>query len=132
MGRKIRGKDDAMTQTAALLLTCFCVTLIAAGQVLFKLVALRSVSQPDAGLVAQWLNWPFLAALAIYGAATILWIWVLRFVPLNIAYPVFALAFIIVPLASYLMFREPLGWHHALGGIMIVCGVLVISLGGKA
>lgn len=121
-----------MTQTIALLLTCFCVTLIAAGQILFKMVAMRGAATPDAGWVEQWLNGPFLAAMAIYGAATILWIWVLRFVPLNIAYPVFALAFIIVPIASYFMFREPLGWHHALGGVMIVGGVMVISLGGKA
>ena len=121
-----------MTQTVALLLTCLCVAMIAAGQLLFKLVALRSAAVPDAGLAAHWLNWPFLAALAIYGAATILWIWVLRFIPLNIAYPVFALAFIIVPVASYLMFREPLGWHHAVGGALIIGGVLVISMGGRA
>ncbi|MEP7156147.1 MAG: EamA family transporter [Betaproteobacteria bacterium] len=121
-----------MTQTVALIVTCLCVAMIAAGQVLFKLVALRSAAAPEAGLMAHWLNWPFVVALAIYGAATLLWIWVLRYVPLNIAYPVFALAFVIVPVASYVVFREPLGWHHALGGAMIVAGVLVISLGARA
>ena len=46
-----------MTQTVALLLTCLCVAMIAAGQLLFKLVALRSAAVPDAGLAAHWLNW---------------------------------------------------------------------------
>ena len=120
-----------MTQSVSLLLTLLCVAMIAAGQILFKIVAIRGVQEAGNGLFAQWLNWPFFAALAIYGLATLLWIWVLRFVPLNIAYPMFALAFIIVPVASYYVFNETLGMRHLIGGGLILVGVLVIASGGK-
>ena len=120
-----------MTQTLALLITILCVMMIALGQILFKVVATRSMNEANIGVFAQWLNWPMFGALVIYGVATVLWIWVLRFVPLNIAYPVFALAFIIVPVASYYVFKEPLGTHHLLGGLLILAGVFVITKGGQ-
>ncbi len=119
-----------MTQSMALLMTAFCVAMVAAGQIFFKLTATRSLGTAVT-LAEQWLNWPLLVAMLIYGVATVLWVWVLRFIPLNVAYPVYALAFVIVPIASYFVFREPLGWHHAIGGTLILTGVLVITQGGK-
>jgi multidrug transporter EmrE-like cation transporter len=119
-----------MTQSAALLLTAVCVAMIATGQILFKLTAMRSLGG-TVSFAEQWLSWPLLIALFIYGAATVLWVWVLRFIPLNVAYPVYALAFAIVPVASYFVFREPLGWHHAIGGALILSGVVIITQGGK-
>jgi multidrug transporter EmrE-like cation transporter len=119
----------AMSRDLALLLTFVIVLMISGGQLLFKIVASRAAARPDATLMEQWLTWPFFAALVVYGAATILWIWVLRHVELNVAYPIYALAFVFVPLATYFLFNEPLGWRHLIGGALIVAGVVVISRG---
>jgi drug/metabolite transporter (DMT)-like permease len=116
-----------MSRTAALWMTFVVVLMVVAGQIMFKLVANRSVALSQAGFVAHWLSWQFFAALSIYGVATILWIWVLRFVPLNVAYPIYALAFVILPLATYFLYGEPLGWRHLIGGVLIVTGVVVIT-----
>ena len=96
---------------------------------MFKLVANKSVASPGMPVIEQWLNWPFVAALGIYALATVLWVWVLRFIPLSVAYPVFATAFIIVPIASYFLLNEPVGMRHLVGGLLILAGVAVIARG---
>lgn len=118
-----------MSKGLALFITLVCVCMIAAGQIMFKLVANRGATTANLSVVEQWLNWQFVVALSIYGVATILWIWVLRFIPLNVAYPVFALAFVIVPIAAYFLLNEPIGYHHLIGGALIVVGVVVIARG---
>src|SRR4051812_26842178 len=76
-------------------LTLACVIAIAAGQVMFKLSA-RSVA--GSGALHDLLFSPILiAALAVYGVATVAWISQLRFVELSRAYPLMALSFVIVP-----------------------------------
>ncbi len=118
-----------MTKTTALLMTFFCVCLVAAGQIMFKLVANRATTTENLSLFQQWWTWQFIVALGIYAAATVMWVWVLRFIPLNVAYPVYALAFIIVPVASYFLLTEPIGLKHLVGGVLIVAGVVVIARG---
>jgi drug/metabolite transporter (DMT)-like permease len=116
-----------MSRNAALWMTFFVVLLIVAGQILFKAVANRAAASPDAGWFSHWVNWQFVLALAIYGVATVLWIWVLRFVPLNVAYPIYALAFVILPVATYFLYGEVLGWQHVVGSLLIVAGVFTIT-----
>ena len=83
---------------AKLKLTLACVVLIVVGQLMMKAAA------------GQWhvdgLSWSALraffspimiAALVLYGFATLLWVYVLRTVPLSSAYAMFSLAFVIVP-----------------------------------
>jgi multidrug transporter EmrE-like cation transporter len=118
-----------MTKNVALLITFLCVCLVAGGQIMFKLVANRATNFPGLSLLEQWLTWQFIVALAIYGVATVMWVWVLRFIPLNVAYPVYALAFLIVPIASYFLLTEPIGLKHLIGGSLIVAGVFVMARG---
>ncbi len=115
-----------MNRIAYLGLTLLCVAMIASGQVLFKLAAEESKRAGD-NLLSGWLTWSFLGALVIYGVATVLWVWVLRHVPLNIAYPFFALAFIIVPVLAHFFLNEPFSVRHVIGGGLILAGVAVAS-----
>jgi len=93
-------KVHSMT-TRWLLLTVFCVVLLSVGLMLFKTAAGQL---PVVGWV--WLTWqgllslPMLSALVIYGATTILWVFILRQLPLSVAYPVYALSFLFVPLLA--------------------------------
>ena len=98
-----------------------CVLLICIGQVLFKFSALRA--DPKGGLWALATSPYLLAAGAIYVSATFLWVVQLKYVPLNRAYPVFALAFVIVPLISNWLFGERLSLPYLLGSTLILAGV---------
>ena len=98
--------------------------LLATGQILFKKAALLGVGRAlPWGLVNGWL----VAALVVYGGATLLWVWILRTTPLSIAYPFAALGFVIVPLVARFLFGEVLDLRYALGVAMIVFGVLLTS-----
>lgn len=112
-----------------LVLTLLCVVGIALGQVLFKMAAVTlDVSAPPLlQLRAIFLNPVFLAALAIYLAATALWIWILRVVPLTIAYPFMALAFVAVPLLGAALLGEALNERIFAGTALIVAALYVIA-----
>ncbi|MEZ5814843.1 MAG: transporter [Alphaproteobacteria bacterium] len=106
---------------------CSFAVLLACGQILFKLSAstlppLASVN----GLMALAANLWFWAAMVLYGTATLLWILILQQVPLSSAYPFAALGFVLVPAASYFLFKEPLNLFYALGVVLIISGLGVI------
>lgn len=105
--------------------TLFCVFCISLGQILFKKSAL---SMPE---IATWQSWVFngwlIGALALYGATTLLWIWILRHASLHIAYPFMGLAFLIVPFLGRLFLNEPLRLQTLIGGLLILAGVSVAS-----
>jgi drug/metabolite transporter (DMT)-like permease len=105
------------------LLTGLCVVGITAGQILFRLAAQRLDSSR---LWASALGSPWLwVALAVYGLATLLWIHVLRTAPLHRVYPLFALAFVCVPLVEHWVWQQPMRWQSWVGGALIVAGVAV-------
>jgi drug/metabolite transporter (DMT)-like permease len=108
-------------------LLCFPVA-IAAGQILFK----RAASQIPAGSGGSWIlevaRLPTMwVAVALYAAATLLWVRILTTVPLSRAYPFVALAFVLVPAAGYFFFHEPITIRYALGTALIVVGVAVAA-----
>lgn len=109
-----------------LVLTLVCVGGIAGGQILFRLAAERIDGQRLLAslLVNHWL-W---VALVVYGLATLLWIHVLRTAPLNRVYPLFALAFVVVPIVEHFVWQQPLRWQSWAGGGLIALGV-AISVG---
>lgn len=106
-------------------LTLACVIAIAVGQILFKLAA--RAADGGAGFPWDLMNGYLLVALVVYGAATLLWVWLLKTLPLNVAYPFVGLAFVIVPLLGAWLLGEPLDWRHLAGGLLIAAGVAVAS-----
>ena len=106
-------------------LTLACVIAISAGQILFKLAARAATGA--AGFPWNLFNGYLLVALVVYGAATLLWVWLLKTLPLNVAYPFVGLAFVIVPLLGAWLLNEPLDWRHLAGGVIIAIGVAVAS-----
>jgi drug/metabolite transporter (DMT)-like permease len=110
----------------SLLLTVLCVLMIAGGQLLFKSAAAQwkfdGITWASA---ASFLSPLMIAALALYAVATVLWVYVLRTVPLSAAYAVFAFAFIIVPVLAHFVLDEPLSANVLIGGVIIVVGILV-------
>jgi drug/metabolite transporter (DMT)-like permease len=110
--------------TLALILTS--VAMICSGQLLFKAVGQKlqagyAVTSPGVVLLAG-------VAVGIYGLATLLWIHVLRTVPLTKAYPFMALSFVAVPLGSIAFFSEHVRPQYVVGTTLIIAGVVITSL----
>lgn len=109
-----------MVELTALL----CVLGIACGQILFKL---------GANLIGRdgfWAVRPLLVlfgALALYGITTLAWVWVLKNAELGKIYPLMALAFVLVPLASYFVFGERFDTRYLVGVVFILLGIVLTS-----
>ena len=102
-----------------------CVLVISAGQLLFKLAAghldpRRPLADPH-GLALLGV------ALAVYGAATLLWVMILRQAPLSRIYPLMALSFVLTPLGAMLFLKEPISGGYWAGVALIMAGLVVIS-----
>ncbi|MGJ8562045.1 MAG: EamA family transporter [Alphaproteobacteria bacterium] len=100
--------------------------MIASGQVLFKLTGDRLARSGDPFYTVLY-NPVFILALAIYGIATLLWIYVLKTVPLAYAYSFMALTFVIVPLMAALWLGETLTLKYALGAVFIIIGLFIVQ-----
>jgi len=110
----------------SLFLTVLCVVLIAVGQLMFKAAASQwKIDGWSWSTLAGFLSPIMIGALVIYGLATVLWVYVLRSVPLSAAYAIFALAFLIVPVLAHFVLGERLQPNVLIGGLMIVAGIVV-------
>ena len=104
-------------------------TGMAGGQILFKSAALRFAGEGTLGTRALSLfqNGYFIAAILLYGALSVLWVWVLTFTPLSRAYPFVAIAFALTPLLGGLIFSEPLSLRLLVGIAVIACGLVLVA-----
>lgn len=116
-----------MPNTSALVL--FSV-LLAVGQVLFKYAA-QTISGQTLETMIPTLSRsiPMWAAVLLYGASTVLWVWILSRVPLSRAYPWVALATIIVPLAATIFFGEVIKPIYWVGAVMVAIGIGLTQIG---
>lgn len=109
-----------------LLLGLVCVFGISAGQIFFKLAALTMPPIKGIDSIRHHILNPYLLiALVIYSLTTGLWIWLLRLIPLKHAYPLFALAFLIVPILEATFLKEKFELKTVLGGFFIMLGVYI-------
>lgn len=101
--------------------------LIASGQVLFKLTSATTGGLDARGLTGLLFNPIFIAAIALYAIGTIIWIFVLKQVPLTIAYSFMGLTFCFVPLLAQYFLGEALTLRYLLGVMLIVGGMIAIN-----
>jgi undecaprenyl phosphate-alpha-L-ara4N flippase subunit ArnE len=64
--------------------------------------------------------------LACYILVTVLWLFVLRSIPLSQAFPALGLTFALVPLASHYVLRERIFSSQWLGIVVIVIGAILV------
>ncbi len=120
---------QALTFTQLVKLLLF-VSSLALGQLLFKKVADGVTGNLlGEGFIGLLLNPWFWSAAMLYGISTLLWINILQGVPLSLAYPFVALAFVIVPLGAWAFFGEPLSLRYFLGVFLLCSGILVMYVG---
>ena len=102
---------------------------MAGGQVLFKMAALKGVADGPMveRLFSMMLNRFFAAAVLLYAALTVLWVWILNFTPLSRAYVFVALAFAVTPLFGAFVFAEPISVRFVIGIGLVFCGLLFVA-----
>jgi drug/metabolite transporter (DMT)-like permease len=109
-----------------LLLTLLCVAMIAAGQILFKVAAAQwRIDGWSWVTVRGFLSPAMVLALVVYGVTTILWVFILRTVPLGLAFPFYALVFVLVPVTAHFVLGEPWSWNALIGALVIMLGVII-------
>lgn len=100
-----------------------CVLLVAAGQLLFKLSAV-AIAESGSVLSAKAFSF-FIFAMILYGATSIGWVLILKRIDLGKIYPLMAMAFIMVPIGSYIVFGERFPSQYLFGVALIFCGVFL-------
>ncbi len=122
---------DADKRRRAVLIVVACTLIGATAQVLIKLGAAHL---EHTGLVATAIGIftipQLFAGYCLYGIFTGLLVFALRDAELSILYPVIALSYVWVTLASVLIFHETMNLPKALGVAIIVLGVAVLGRGG--
>lgn len=102
-----------------------CVLMVSGGQVLFKLLGMRlhsieSLQEPKTLGIAA-------IAFFIYIAASLLWVWLLRTVPLSRAYPFTAGTLVLVPLLSVWLLKESVSMTYMCGAALVILGLALIA-----
>ncbi len=120
--------EDRLALSQVVLLVAYAAGMVG-GQMLFKAAALRY--QPDGTGAERAFSLIctayFLGAVALYVALTVLWVWLLTFIPLSRAYPFVALAFAITPLLGGMVFAEPITVKLLAGIALLLGGLLLIA-----
>jgi drug/metabolite transporter (DMT)-like permease len=95
-----------------------------AANIFMKLGAMTPTEQRFFGII----HWRTIVGLSSFGAAGLIYAWILAFLPLNVAQSFTAAQFIAVILASAVFLSEPIPVSRWLGIAFIFIGILVVSL----
>lgn len=110
------------------LLLVIGIIIVSAGQLLLKRGVFDVDIQPSIEILSNILKSPYLIlGISLYGLGSILWLFVLKRMPLSVAYPSMSISYIIVFFASGILFTETLGFTKILGVALIFLGVSIIN-----
>lgn len=113
-----------MDKTISYLLLLGNILLLVTGQILFKIGLIRSGGLHWGKLVTS----PYvIGGVALYGIATLVWFAVLTRLPLSVAYPLQALAYVLALVPAYFLFHESITLTKLAGVAVILCGVYLLA-----
>lgn len=107
---------------------CILVTTMVIGNLLFKASSEHAVAEQGLlRLVQSLLTWQFILALFLYGLGTLFWVLLLRQMPLSRAYPFMAMSYVILPILSFLLLKEPLTLRYLVGMLLFFSGLYLVA-----
>jgi undecaprenyl phosphate-alpha-L-ara4N flippase subunit ArnE len=111
-----------------LILVCIQTAFLSGGQVLLKLAMaqLPKFSWSWSYFRAVLTDWWLLACGISFGAATVLWLYILKHFPFSQAYPLTALGYIFGMVAAIVVFGESVPLTRWIGVVLIVAGCMFI------
>ena len=112
-----------------LLLILSSIIMGAIGQILLKSGAniLGDLKFNMQGFISIITNYFIIGGLILFGTSFLLWIKVLTKNSLSYVYPMVSLSYIIIVLASKIMFDEPFTSNKVIGILAIIIGVIFIN-----
>ncbi|AFP85121.1 DMT family transporter [secondary endosymbiont of Ctenarytaina eucalypti] len=105
------------------LLIFVVVLLSCAGQLCQKYAANM---MPGAGTLGARLRWIATSFLLLAGAF-VAWLWVLQRAPIGIVYPILSINFLLVTLATRLLWLECISLRHGIGLLLMVSGIVIMG-----
>jgi drug/metabolite transporter (DMT)-like permease len=121
--------DRAAARRKAAILVAACTVFNAAAQLLFKIGMNPGHFVPS--LMGLATDVPLIGAFALYGVFTVAMVLALREGELSMLYPIIALSYVWVTLASYWLLHDTPNLYKNLGVVSIVVGVAVLGGGGR-
>jgi len=67
--------------------------------------------------------------LTAYFISTVFWLYLISKVPLNFAYPMLSISYVLVAMASYFLFKETINPINWAGIFVIMLGVILVAQG---
>lgn len=113
-----------MDKTISYLLLLGNIVLLVTGQMLFKIGLSRSGGLHWGKLITSP---SVIGGVALYGIATLLWFAVLTRMPLSVAYPMQAFAYVLAMIPAYFMFNETITPTKLAGVAVILFGVYLLA-----
>lgn len=103
--------------------------LLAGGQVFLKF-ALQKM-HPFGWNADFWvsllLNWQFACCGALFGASSVLWMYIVKHYPLSVAYPMISMSYVFGLLAAIVFFNESVSAMKWIGVALIMMGCCLIA-----
>ena len=72
-------------------------------------------------------NWPFLGSGILCGSATILWMYILKHFPLNMAYPMASMSYVFALIFAIVFLHETVAWNRWIGIGLIMIGCVFVA-----
>jgi drug/metabolite transporter (DMT)-like permease len=121
--------DVAAARRKAAVMVAACTVFGAAAQILIKIGMSPGHFVPS--LMGLATDMPLIAGYALYGVFTLAMVLALREGELSMLYPIIALTYVWVTLASYWLLHDTPNLYKNLGIVTIVVGVAVLGGGGR-
>lgn len=104
--------------------------LVTAAETFLKIGASHTSA---AGTAGEWLGVSGLASswtwigIVFFASSFICWAYVLRHVPLSIAYPLSNSVYILVPISSWVFLNEHISARRWIGVAIVICGLALVA-----
>lgn len=72
-------------------------------------------------------NWWFLACGLLFGGASVLWMYILKHFPLNMAYPMASMSYVFALVFAIVFLHESVAWNRWLGVALIMVGCMFVA-----
>jgi undecaprenyl phosphate-alpha-L-ara4N flippase subunit ArnE len=115
---------------SSMVFAAITVVLNGSAQLLLRQAAMTGAA-PNAPLTLIRNAW-FMCGLVAYAVSVLTWLLVLKRVPLAVAAPFVAVVYVMVPLASRVLFSDQINPRMWVGMLLVVCGVTLVAQGAPA
>lgn len=72
-------------------------------------------------------NWWFLICGIMFGGASLLWMYILKHYPLNMAYPMASISYVIALVFAIVFLHETVSWNRWVGVALIMAGCVFVA-----